>query len=260
MNQYNLPFYILLHIVIYTFILTSCGERQAPSNPVNPVETQTNEMNTDLDRSMGLSEPASGPLRNMRYCEVILVFLNDGQVHAEVWGTQSLNDCPQAQWAALNSEQIKSEYGAVLVKMNGPRYFIVDSSSGFTPPADTIRIYGELETMLLATIDLDVGFANRPPLSPITVIRSNAWHINAGQQIYELIAPDGQIYVMQAYSNTIDSTLDESALVNLGDRLSLPENWTYSTRILEEDLTIPSDGEAIVIQDELENTYQLYIP
>lgn len=246
--------------MICTFILISCEDQKVSPNEVNLVDAQTNEMNLDLDEGMDLLEPASGPLRNMRYCEIILAFAHDGQVHAEVWGIQTLNDCPQAKWTALDSEQIKSEYGALIVRMNGPRFFVVDSSSSLSLPVNTVRTYGELDSKLLATIQLELGFANRPPLSPITVIRSNSWHINTGHQVHELIDPNGQVYIMQAYSQTIDSRLEESDLANLGDRLSLPDTWIFSSRTLKADLTIPSPGEAIVIQDELENTYQLYIP
>ena len=38
--------------------------------------------------------------------------------------------------------------------------------------------------------------------------------------------------------------------------MELPEGWSFEARILEEDLDLVADGEAVVIQDELENTYQ----
>ena len=37
-------------------------------------------------------------LRGVRYGEVLAVFARDTGLHAEVFGTQMLNDCPQALW------------------------------------------------------------------------------------------------------------------------------------------------------------------
>jgi len=37
-------------------------------------------------------------MRGVRYGEVLAVYLRDGGLHAEVYGTQMLNDCPQELW------------------------------------------------------------------------------------------------------------------------------------------------------------------
>ena len=75
--------------------------------------------------------------------------------------------------------------------------------------------------------------------------------------MYELVAPGGEVYVMQSYAHIIDDTLDEAALPSLGEELELPEGWNYQARVVEEDyVVLDQDGVAIVIQDELQNTYQ----
>ena len=46
--------------------------------------------------------------------------------------------------------------------------------------------------------------------------------------------------------------------MTLGNRLALPEGWTYRTRILDEELVVDTfDHLASVVQDEFENTYSL---
>jgi hypothetical protein len=80
----------------------------------------------------------------------------------------------------------------------------------------------------------------------------------AGTEVYELVRPDGEAYVMQAMCTGVDSTLTIDSLAGLGSKLSLPEGWAYRTRKLEEDLVVDtSDHFATVVQDELENTYTL---
>ena len=39
-------------------------------------------------------------------------------------------------------------------------------------------------------------------------------------------------------------------------RLKLPPGWSYRSRILDQDLVASASGEATIIQDDLQNTYQ----
>lgn len=59
---------------------------------------------------------------------------------------------------------------------------------------------------------------------------------------------------MQSYAHIIDDTLNEAALPGLGESLALPEGWVYRTRVVDQ------NGVATVVQDELQNTYQLVGP
>ncbi|MBT8470440.1 MAG: hypothetical protein KJN97_16970 [Deltaproteobacteria bacterium] len=74
--------------------------------------------------SAGPSEPTG--LRGVRYCEVLAV-MNDGGLRADVYGSQGLSDCPLAQWEALDPSAIQDELGAILIFMNGPRFWLSDS-------------------------------------------------------------------------------------------------------------------------------------
>jgi len=48
------------------------------------------------------------------------------------------------------------------------------------------------------------------------------------------------------------------AVLALGESLALPEGWVYRTRVVDEDyVVVDQDGIATVVQDELQNTYQL---
>jgi len=199
-----------------------------------------------------LGEPLA---RGSRYCEVLLVQLSGSSAEAQVWGTQGLNDCPAEEWEALDPEAIKADAGAAAVVMNGPRYWLPDRSTGSLPVAETRR-FGELEMRLLATVAVDPGQANRKPYAEIAVKRSTTFTFNVGAEIYELSSPEGALYVMQSMSQIVDPEQSLEDLAALRDRLSLPEGWTFTARTLETALVLTADGEAVVIQDELQNTYQ----
>ena len=117
--------------------------------------------------------------------------------------------------------------------------------------ADT-RLYGDLEMVRLATLDAAAPAA----YTPLSVLRSNVWKFKREKEIYELTDPEGHVYVMQSYSQIVDPDLQESDLSSLGERLDLPPGWSFSSRVLDENLELVADGEAVVVQDNLTNTYQ----
>ena len=90
--------------------------------------------------------------------------------------------------------------------------------------------------------------------------RTTVYVYEQGREVYELVAPDGTSYVMQSYSLAVDPTLTEADLPSLGSRLSLPSGWRYQVRQLPRKWTLQIEGEARVIQDELENSYQRVEP
>ncbi len=43
-----------------------------------------------------------------------------------MFGTQFLNDCPEELWGTLDLTAIAAELGALVVKLNGPRHWVID--------------------------------------------------------------------------------------------------------------------------------------
>jgi hypothetical protein len=78
--------------------------------------------------------------------------------------------------------------------------------------------------------------------------------------VYELVSPDGDVYRMQSYSQIVDSTLTVDELETLGERLDLPEGWSYQARVLTEDSELRADGLTYIVNDEFGSTYQKVNP
>ena len=70
------------------------------------------------------------------------------------------------------------------------------------------------------------------------------------------MAPDATAYAMISSSQIVDPELTLEQLPGLGSRLELPEGWSFRARTLAADLVAVAGGEAVVLQDELQNTYQ----
>jgi hypothetical protein len=197
-------------------------------------------------------------MRGVRYGEVLCVYLRDGALHAEVYGTQMLNDCPQELWETLDPAAIAAEMGAAMVKLNGPRYWMLDGLGQKVAVLEPVlRDFNGITMRRIATVDL----GDAPSVLPYTerhVNRGAVFFWDAGSPVHELVSPHGLAYVMQAYCIGVDPTLTQEALPGLGERLALPEGWSFRTRVLDEELVVDTtDTIATVLQDELENTYTL---
>lgn len=197
-------------------------------------------------------------MRGVRYGEVIAVFLRDSGFEAEVYGTQMLNDCPQELWDTLDADTIATDLGAVAVKLNGPRHWMLDGLGQKVAPVEPIfRDFHGLTTRRIAVVDMG-DTPSITPYSEVHVNRGAVFFFDAGASIYELVNPDGLAYVMQAYCIGVDPTTTQQSLETLGDRLAPPPGWTYRSRILEEELVVDTTQTiATVLQDEFEHSYTL---
>jgi hypothetical protein len=197
-------------------------------------------------------------MRGVRYGEVLAVMSRDEKLQADVYGTQMINDCPAELWDTLNADEIAKDMGALFVKLNGPRYWMLDglgTKVAFVEPV--MREFNGLMMRRIATVDLgdtpaSLSYEER------YVNRGAVFFFDAGSVVYELINPEGKAYIMQAYCVGVDPTLNQSNLGDLAGRLKLPVGWIFRSRILDEELVVDTtDHPATVVQDELENTYTL---
>ncbi len=210
------------------------------------------------DTAPATNAPADpNALRGVRYCEVLLLHLRETGIVAEVWNTMGHSECPADEWAALDAAAIKEEYGAVAALLNGPRYWTLDRIEATVQIDAPVETFGTIEMFRAATLELGPTLPDRTPYTTTEVLRDTVFVFDAGTEIYELTDPDGVHYVMQSYSQMIDPTMDGSRLASLGDILQLPEGWTFDVITLDDRLDVyDTDGIAVVVQDEFQNTYQ----
>jgi hypothetical protein len=197
-------------------------------------------------------------MRGVRYGEVIAAFLRDSGFEAEVYGTQMLNDCPQELWDTLDADVIAGEMGALGVKLNGPRHWMIDGIGQKVAVVEPVmRDFNGLTMRRIAVIHL----GDKPAVAPYTeahVNRGAVFFFDAGSPVFELVNPTGLAYVMQAYCVGVDPTITQTSLETLGEKLTMPSGWSYRSRLLEEELVVDTTRTiATVLQDEFENSYTL---
>ena len=209
---------------------------------------------------MTIESPARliSEMRGVRYGEVLAVYAVESGFQAEVYGTQMLNDCPQELWETLDATAIAEELGAVVVKLNGPRHWMLDGLGQKVAVVEPVfHDFNGLTMRRIATVDLGDHPATQPYVER-HVNRGAVFFFDAGSPVHELVNPDGRAYVMQAYCIGVDPTLRQQDLGGLGSRLDLPRGWSFRTRVLDEELVVDTTATiATVLQDELENTYTL---
>ena len=218
-----------------------------------------------LGSTAGIAETRAAPdvektisrhMRGKRYCEVLLVTPTEGGIVADVYNSYPLNDCPEGLWAGLDGAAIAAEHRAPVALLNGPRYWLMDRIAKFGGGERITETFGGIDMTKAATVDIGSLADAATKYESHFVDRSTVFTFKRGATVYELLAADGERYVMQAWSQQVDSALDEANLAGLGDRLQLPDGWTYRSRTLRTPLrVVTTTTKAAVLQDDLQNSY-----
>lgn len=204
-----------------------------------------------------LSVPPSD-VRDFQYCEVLAVFPCEDDFVTEVYVSMSHNNCPDADWFELSAAELKEQFGMEAVRLNGPRHWVVNglaaSANGATNNYNKTVSFGNIEMSLQAQIQS--AFSDGDLYTEGEVLRTTTYTYLAGNEVYKLINPQGEEYIMQSYSRLVDQDQSIADLATLGSRLSLPSGWSFRVEVLQEDFLVVTEGLAFVITDEFDNAYQ----
>ena len=205
------------------------------------------------------TNPASVNMHGKRYCEILLLDLQEDGIYAEVFNTYPLNDCPDDQWKAIDTAAVAADEGVVFASANGPRYWAMNSVVKSDMSEVFKKSFGGMEMNRYASVYVGTSPADLLTFySPFAVNRKAAFTFNAGTTVYMLHDAEGKTYVMQSWSQQVDPMLTEKDLLTLADRLQLPDGWTYDYKTLTEDFVVETRAEdAQVLGDDLRNSYSL---
>jgi hypothetical protein len=191
--------------------------------------------------------------RDMRFCEILIV-KPEG---IDVYNTTGVSDCPANLWDSLDIDAIKTQYGAQAVQKNGPHFWMMDSQ---TFAAGEDATFGGIAARWVARLDPKIvagASSGSVPYKVFNPKKTQKMVYAQGRPVYELVDPDGNVFVLQAHEEQfpIDS------LATLGDDLKLPEGWQFRTQVLEADLimNLTPDMQISAVGDEY-HQYWTQIP
>jgi hypothetical protein len=198
-------------------------------------------------------------VRNARYCEILTVTGWLGKMEVTVYNTLGCNDCPATVWENVDQEKVKSDFHATSIAMNGPRVFLMDSIGQFNIAPAHVNV-GGIDMIERAKLPIDLITILKGKINPYeerVIHRMTKYVFNKGSEVY-FLHHGNHSYIMQSYAQFIRTNLTESALKTMANTLKLPEGWTYESKKLEKSLVLETrdDGEAILIQDVFQNSYQ----
>jgi len=202
-----------------------------------------------------ISHPQPRAVRGQPYHEILVVYRYFNQIRAGVYNDIGKTLISEPDFAAMDTDAIKQELGAMAVIKNGPRFWLMDEITGYYNGAErTIAGYTMNQP---GTVDLSLAdLKSRTPYSMHKVNRKTTYTFKKGEKVYELVSDQNEVYTMQSASLEIDKSLSLTDLDRLGERLKLPDGWVYRVRVLDEDVTYDINGTAELIQDEFLNSYQ----
>lgn len=194
-------------------------------------------------------------LRGERYCEIIV---SKSVPTFAVYNTIGLNQCPDDAWKKVSTHEVKKITGSTFVHLNGPRYWVIDGFSHSNLVSPTVVQFNGIGMREAGVLHLKMRDLLKPnrPYQTRDVNRKTTWVYNAGKPVFELIDPQGSVYIMQSYS-VQRGQQSEKSLEQLGSKLKLPAGWKFKTGVLSKNISVQAiDGTAVVVQDDLLNTYQ----
>lgn len=169
-----------------------------------------------------------------------------------------------ARFRELNAEALRREFGSDGVFFNGPRRFVANGVTGIAYNNCAPRVMNSITFYLYGTFEvpnLEAFVTTAPPAyRPLVSKRTNTFIFNAGEQVHELITPEGEVYTMFSLSLKVDPANSLERLATLGERLTLPAGWRYRVRTLDRELTLSSSYDAnppnTIVLDQFQGNYQ----
>lgn len=215
--------------------------------------------------------PNHESLRNMRgsrYCEILVSNSQQGFWHLlELTAYNTLMfGCDEKKWNNLTEDDVKRQFSSFLVKMNGPRFWTMDTVDPSSTLIDrTLTYIGDIKWIVVGIVNVSyydifmklfmgkiIHYVER------RVNRKTIYIYRENELVYVMTSPEGSTYIMQSASaQYAPLTLD--SLSELGSILRPPAGWKYSVIRLEKELAVEAENAVgILINDELFNSYSKF--
>ncbi len=189
-------------------------------------------------------------IRGMRYCEFLLIF--DDRV--DIYNTSDSAGCPDDLFKAIDVTKLAEEHGADKAQLNGPHFWAMDDQ---TVGMGETKTFGGIDARYAATLPLSAVGSGQgaDPYKPYTSAKQQTMIFKAGSPVYELVDPEGNTYILNAYG----AEVKDGDPANLANQLNPAEGWSFKVSTPTEDLNIEgsTDTPVQMVGDDLHQYYTL---
>lgn len=193
-------------------------------------------------------------IRDMRYCEFLLIY----EDRVDIYNTSASDGCPAELWQSMDVAELAKTHGATRAQLNGPKFWAPDEQ---TIEFGGAKDFGGIEARYGATLPLSALGASEgsAPYTRFTSSKKQAFVFKAGLPVYELVDPDGNSYVLNAYG----AQVRDGDPANLAEQLSPAEGWSFRVSTPSRDLIVEAATDADPVQmvgDDMHQYYTLLEP
>jgi hypothetical protein len=194
------------------------------------------------------------------FCEVALITgTSKANAIADFYNSTGTDICTPEKFAALDKAKIKEETGAREVFLNPSRRWTFDQLDVYEDGIE--RTFGGIKMTWMGVVPVEEleKAVTKGHYNPGYIFRDNQYTFKKGREIYLLDAPDGEVFVMQSFSNYKQQKVTLANARDLGSVLTLPPGWKFRSVVLDRDLIVNqkrTNGLAHVFQDDMLNAYQ----
>jgi hypothetical protein len=182
--------------------------------------------------------------RGYQYCELVFNYAEKG---SDIYSTSPIAQADLDWWDKLDVDKLAKEFGAVSVYKNGPQWWSMDE-------------VGVMASAPVEVAGVEMVFGAHLPPGTLKIAKYTVFNPakfqrlvwNAGKPVYQLVDPDGNVYVLQGHKIPTDR------LATLGDQFKdLPDGWTYRVESPTKDLVMNLTPKEPIpsVQDEFDQIY-----
>ena len=246
-------------------------------------QTKVSTQKTDLRAASSMVDQPAQPIEDEKLDENSACTIFSGgfdwsqlKMVITVYSTYKVDPtCNKQEFRVLTLASIKAQLRGIrsssITVRGGIHRNLMDVN--LSPVQDEFYLIGNMRFTPLGQVGInlwDLISSKKPTLQSVIsstytpfTLDSDIYYIwNIGTLAHQLVSPDGDKYIMLAYTNDVSPHLTRSRLNELWSQLSLPIGWRYESMLLNKTITIRStndEGEANkVLFDELSNFYIKY--
>lgn len=199
-------------------------------------------------------------MRGYQFCEVALINgTSKANAIADFYNSTGSDNCTPERFAGLDEAKIIKETDSRKVFLNPSRHWMFDEFDVYEDGID--RTFGGIKMTWMGVVpveQLEKG-VTMGHYVPGYIYRDNQYTFNKGSEVYLLDAPDGEVFIMQSFTNFVQKEIPITNIKDLGPKLTLPPGWKFRSVVLDRELLVNqkrTNNLAHVFQDDLKNAYQ----